>query len=204
MLETNGSTWFWTTLYQATQLKHSKIPDQSGTSIYSRDPGDGRLVLGKKDTDEHGYYSSVHLDKLVFFNRMLTAPEVETIFITGTNNSSLWSYGWFQKTGVQYWKPSLKKTFSDLISRTQDSSCPSEGLQIWQKAPPILKSGTNYQKLLYSKDIAVCLSAKSIRQSGSWKRFTSFLSNVIHWKPYRSIHSKNFFVILKPLLYYIS
>ena len=56
------------------------VPGQSFTSSYNRPPGDDRLVLGKRETQEDGYYSSVDLDELVFFNRKLTAPELETIY----------------------------------------------------------------------------------------------------------------------------
>ena len=58
----------------------SFVAGQSHRLLYFRSPGDGRLVLGRRYPNSDSYYSSMLLDELVFFNRKLMAPEVETIF----------------------------------------------------------------------------------------------------------------------------
>ena len=42
--------------------------------------GNGRLVLGRRDSNTDVHYSTVDLDEVVFFNRKLTGQEVETLY----------------------------------------------------------------------------------------------------------------------------
>ena len=55
------------------------VSGQSSIVTFHRQPGDGRLVLGKRYTKSDDFYSSVDLDEVVFINRKLTEPEVERI-----------------------------------------------------------------------------------------------------------------------------
>ena len=43
-------------------------------------PGDGRAVLGRKETNQDRDYSSIEMDELLFFNNKLTAEEVRMIY----------------------------------------------------------------------------------------------------------------------------
>ena len=43
-------------------------------------PGDGRVVVGRKETNQDRDYSSIEMDELLFFNNNLTAEEVRMIY----------------------------------------------------------------------------------------------------------------------------
>ena len=47
---------------------------------YQLTPGEGRLTLGRWTVTRDSDYPTIDVDEVVFFNRKLTAPEVETIY----------------------------------------------------------------------------------------------------------------------------
>ena len=45
-----------------------------------KQPGDGRVLVGRRFTDRNTEYSSVEIYELVFFNNKLTTKEVRMIY----------------------------------------------------------------------------------------------------------------------------
>ena len=58
------------------------------TSSASRGPGDGHTVIGKRYTGVDGYYSSIIMDELLFFNNKLSAEQVQQIFRNWNNSKN--------------------------------------------------------------------------------------------------------------------
>ena len=42
--------------------------------------GDGRIVVGRYDAYHDDYYTSVHVDELIYFNAALTTDDVQSIY----------------------------------------------------------------------------------------------------------------------------
>ena len=45
-----------------------------------RSARDGRIVVGRYYTNYDGYYASVQVDELIYFNSVLTSAEVQSIY----------------------------------------------------------------------------------------------------------------------------
>ena len=45
-------------------------------SLYSFNTGDGRIVIGRRETDSDDNYGSGQLDELIFFNKKLSESEI--------------------------------------------------------------------------------------------------------------------------------
>ena len=46
----------------------------------SKSAGDGRIVVGRIYTESEGFYTSVVVDELIFFNQALTVDDIETLY----------------------------------------------------------------------------------------------------------------------------
>ena len=47
---------------------------------YNYTAGDGRVVVGKAYVDSAGYYASLEMDELIFFNKALMEAEVRELY----------------------------------------------------------------------------------------------------------------------------
>ena len=56
---------------------------KSDTTKYtglSYSPGDGRIVVGRRFTQDDGYYITAEVDELIYFNAALTDDHVQSIY----------------------------------------------------------------------------------------------------------------------------
>ena len=61
-------------------IKGAQVASDTITSRGPYPTGDGRIVVGKKNTDEQNlFYASVQVDELRFFNRYLTQEEISVL-----------------------------------------------------------------------------------------------------------------------------
>ena len=42
--------------------------------------GDGRIVVGRRQTDKDGKYASVQVDELIFFNQSLSTTDIKLLY----------------------------------------------------------------------------------------------------------------------------
>ena len=54
--------------------------DDTVQETAEKQPGDGRVFVGRRFTDRNTEHSSVEIDELVFFNNKLTTKEVRMIY----------------------------------------------------------------------------------------------------------------------------
>ena len=61
---------------------HNKKLVRPRTTEYSKgsSPGNSRVVLGRQFTDGDNYYTSAQVDELMFFNRNLSASDIEAFY----------------------------------------------------------------------------------------------------------------------------
>ena len=50
--------------------------NDTSMSLYSFNTGDGRIVIGRRETDSDDNYGSAQLDELIFFNKKLSESEI--------------------------------------------------------------------------------------------------------------------------------
>ena len=56
------------------------VNDQQNKAYTSTAMGNGRLVLGRRQTSRNTDYSTIDVDEVIFFNRKLTGQEEETLY----------------------------------------------------------------------------------------------------------------------------
>ena len=57
-----------------------EVASETTKSRRSSLPGDGRIVVGRRSTDQDMYYTSVQIDELVFFNKTLSTTEITAMY----------------------------------------------------------------------------------------------------------------------------
>ena len=57
-----------------------KVTSDTSKTAQSRSAGDGRIVVGRINTDKDDRYSSVQIDELIYFNITLADTEVKSIY----------------------------------------------------------------------------------------------------------------------------
>ena len=50
------------------------------TRDVARSAGDGRIVVGRRWTDQDTYYASMEIDELIFFNKALSTTDIELLY----------------------------------------------------------------------------------------------------------------------------
>ena len=65
-----------------TKLYYNGVYESSNSPKFGYDinPGDGRVVVGRKDTNLAHSYSSVEIDDLAFFNSTLSDVQISELF----------------------------------------------------------------------------------------------------------------------------
>ena len=64
-----------------------KVAEGKKKTASAKTTGDGMIVAGRLFTDTKSYYSSVQLDEMLLFNRVLTAEEANGIYNLWVNQS---------------------------------------------------------------------------------------------------------------------
>ena len=65
----------------------AEVASDATKDMYPRSPGDGRIVVGRFNTDMDKDYASVQVDELIYFNAALTSDEVQSIYNSAYVNS---------------------------------------------------------------------------------------------------------------------
>ena len=79
LLSESDSGFFKIKKYDKNHTVFKNYQNLDSKYLHQSEVGDGRIAVERSYTDENGWYGTIQVDEMIFFNRTLTSADIQTI-----------------------------------------------------------------------------------------------------------------------------